>query len=215
MALETLQIEHVPSDHHVYAALFRDVQNVDFLQAQLIGKNPQFEYAFIDASTIISRTHLLAAIFRALNTLTEGTLQTPNVHSDIVIGLSPTNNISESYRRYGLTPSKTRDVLVIKVIYPKPAQPPVVSSENSTSSRSSSEQPTPESIWQHLTTHIQGKPVPLTDGELAKSTDWQKVRKYYKLNGVPRVERIDKADEEGRRREMEGLVVSGIALRGL
>lgn len=93
MALETLQIEHVPSDHHVYAALFRDVQNVDFLQAQLIGKNPEFEYAFIDASVIISRTHLFAAIFRALNTLTEGTLQTPNVHSDIVIGLNPTNNV--------------------------------------------------------------------------------------------------------------------------
>ena len=41
------------------------------------------------------------------------------------------------------------------------------------------------------------------------------MRKYYKLNGVPGVERIDKKDEEGRRREMEGLVVSGIALRGL
>ncbi|EAA36381.1 hypothetical protein GE21DRAFT_2362 [Neurospora crassa] len=207
MALETLQIEHVPSDHHVYAALFRDVQNVDFLQAQLIGKNPEFEYAFIDASVIISRTHLFAAIFRALNTLTEGTLQTPNVHSDIVIGLSPTNNISESYRRYGLTPSKTRDVLVIKIVYPK------LSSENSTIT--SEQQPTPESIWQHLTTHIQGTPVPLTNEELAKSTDWAKVRKYYKLNGVPGVERIDKADEEGRRKEMEGLVISGIALRGL
>lgn len=96
MALETLQIEHVPSDHHVYAALFRHVQNVDFLQAQLIGKNPEFEYAFIDASVLISRTHLFAAIFRALNTLTEGTLQTPNVHSDIVIGLSPTNNVRSS-----------------------------------------------------------------------------------------------------------------------
>ncbi|KAK3495739.1 kinase binding protein CGI-121-domain-containing protein [Neurospora crassa] len=207
MALETLQIEHVPSDHHVYAALFRDVQNVDFLQAQLIGKNPEFEYAFIDASVIISRTHLFAAIFRALNTLTEGTLQTPNVHSDIVIGLSPTNNISESYRRYGLTPSKTRDVLVIKVVYPK------LSSENSTIT--SEQQPTPESIWQHLTTHIQGTPVPLTNEEFTKSTDWAKVRKYYKLNGVPDVERIDKADEEGRRKEMEGLVISGIALRGL
>lgn len=205
MALETFQIEHVPVDHHIYGALFRDVQNVDFLQAQLIGKNPEFEYAFIDASVIISRTHLLAAIFRALNNLTEGTLQTPNVHSDIVIGLSPTNNISESYRRYGLTPSKTRDVLVVKVVHPK------VSAENSTIQSLQ----TPESIWQHLTTHVQGTPVPLTDEEFAKSADWQKVRKYYKLNGVPGVERIDKADEEGRRKEMEALVVSGIALRGL
>lgn len=97
MALETLHIEHVPADHHIYGALFRDVQNVDFLQAQLIGKNPEFEYAFIDASVIISRTHLFVAIFRALNTLTEGTLQTPNVHSDIVIGLSPTNNVCFSF----------------------------------------------------------------------------------------------------------------------
>lgn len=52
MALETLALEHVPSDHAVHIALFRDVSNADFLHKQLLSRNADFEYAFIDASIV-------------------------------------------------------------------------------------------------------------------------------------------------------------------
>lgn len=52
MSLETLTLEHLPETHHVHLALFRNVQNASFLHEQLLARNSDFEYAFIDASTV-------------------------------------------------------------------------------------------------------------------------------------------------------------------
>jgi EKC/KEOPS complex subunit CGI121/TPRKB len=86
-------IEHLPPDYAVYAALFTDVANAAFLQAQLIARNADFEYALVDAATVVSRTHLLAAVYKAVLAHKGGTLKTPNVHSETVLSLSPSLNV--------------------------------------------------------------------------------------------------------------------------
>ncbi|GAB1309829.1 EKC/KEOPS complex subunit CGI121 [Madurella fahalii] len=199
MALEKLDLEHVPPVYRVYAAFFRDVANTEFLHAQLLSRNGEFEYAFVDASSVASRLHLLSAVYNALNVLIDGSLRTPNVHSEIVVSLSTNNNIADAYRRWGITPGKTKDLIVVKVVSPLSAP--------------EAQTQTPESIWAHLMKHIEGIPTPLTDPELSHATDWSKVRKYYRLNGVPALEKL--GDEEERRRQMERLVIMGMALRGL
>ncbi len=82
--------------------LFRDVTNAAALQAQLVARNRAFEYAFVDASAVASRTHVLAAVFRAVTVLLlpspndgppSSSLRTPNVHSEIVYSLSPSSNV--------------------------------------------------------------------------------------------------------------------------
>ncbi|KAL2261945.1 hypothetical protein VTK26DRAFT_2953 [Humicola hyalothermophila] len=206
MALEKIQLEHIPQGYQVYAALFRDVTNTEFLHSQLLSRNSEFEYAFIDASSVISRLHLLSAVYSALNTLIDGTLRTANVHSEIVVSLNTNSNIADAYRRWGITPGKTKDLIVVKVVQP--------SSSNAPDERSPQQQAqAQDSIRAHLTQHVDGTPVPLTDTELSKTTDWPRVRKYYRLNGVPALEKI--TDEDERRREMEKLAVMGMALRGL
>ncbi|KAK4041857.1 kinase binding protein CGI-121-domain-containing protein [Parachaetomium inaequale] len=203
MALERLDLEHLPAACQVYAAFFRDVSNAEFLHAQLLSRNGEFEYAFIDASSVISRLHLLSAIYSAVNVLLDGALRTPNVHSEIVVSLNTNNNIADAYRRWGITPGKTKDLIVVKVVAPP--------------SGAQEEPPTPiqtqQAIWDHLTQHVQGIPKPLTDAELARAIDWPKVRKYYRLNGVPALERV--ADEQERWRQSERLAIMGMALRGL
>ena len=72
---------------------------------------------------------------------------------------------------------------------------------------------TPEAIWAHLTEHVKGKPVSVTDSEITRATDWHKVRKYYKLNGVLALEKV--TNEAERQRKMEQLAIMGMALRGL
>lgn len=91
--LETIPIEHIPSTHSVHVALFRDVTNTEFLQSQLLSRNPDFEYAFVDATTIASRFHLLSAVYKAITIETSGNMKTPNVHSEIVCSLSSNNNV--------------------------------------------------------------------------------------------------------------------------
>jgi EKC/KEOPS complex subunit CGI121/TPRKB len=92
---------------------------------------------------------------------------------------------------------------VIKVVPPPPSSTP-------TEAETTTQQ---QAIWDHLRQHVQGTPAPLTDAELAQATDWPKVRKYYRLNGVPALERA--ADEHERRKGMESLAIMGMALRGL
>ncbi|KAM0262770.1 hypothetical protein ACHAQJ_001564 [Trichoderma viride] len=237
MSLETVVLEHVPSSYKVHLALFRNVRNAGFLHQQLLARNGEFEYAFIDASTvsndelsmgcasvywvtplrssidlnkrgsegnlrlqrdgIVSRTHLLSAIFKAVNSSANGILKTPNVHSETVVSLSSSSNIADAYRRFGVSPSTT-DLFVVKITFPSDSIPI----------------PAPaDTISQHLRDNVQGDAVPATDENIASITDVRTVRKNYKLNGLAWLDTIK--DELVKQEEVERLVLGGMALRGL
>jgi EKC/KEOPS complex subunit CGI121/TPRKB len=68
-------------------------------------------------------------------------------------------------------------------------------------------------VWAHLQTHVEGFAAPLPDTEISAATDWARVRKYYKLNGVPAVEGLRTEEDKAREREM--LILSAMALRGV
>ncbi|KAG8411425.1 hypothetical protein J3458_015486 [Metarhizium acridum] len=199
MTLEALSIEHIPPSYKVYLGLYQSVHNADFLHQQLLSRNADFEYAFVDASVAVSRRQLLSAVFKAVTAATNGSLKTPNVHSEIVVSLNPSNNITDSYRRFGISPT-TKNLVVIKVTY-------------SSGSPESNSAPSKESIQAHLAEHVKGTPIEVTDANIAATTDISKVRKYYKLNGLDWLEAIE--DEQKKRAELDTLVVSAIALRGL
>ncbi|KAJ1330895.1 Kinase binding protein CGI-121 [Microdochium nivale] len=220
-ALETIQLEHVPSTHSVHVALYRDVQNAEFLQQQLLARNQEFEYAFIDASCIISRLQVLAAVHKAVMIQSGGNMKTPNIHSEIVCSLSPTNNIAEAYRRFGITPS-SKDIVIVKVLISPSPFTTTTSTSPPLPPQQQQQQQSAETVAAHLTAHVQGTPEPFTDAALAQSTDWVKVRKYYKLNG-PGVAVLGGGQpksggdggDEATRRELETLVLGGMALRGI
>ncbi|KFY03244.1 hypothetical protein O988_01621 [Pseudogymnoascus sp. VKM F-3808] len=163
MSLTTIPIDHLPPGHAVHIALFHSVANAAFLHEQLLAGNTDFEYALIDASVIVSKVQILAAAFRAINDNLEGRLRTRNVHSEIVFCLSPNNNIAESFRRFGVSPTTT-SLIAIKTT--SPSSPPSL---------------TPATIQEHLASAVEGKQVPFSDEELGTVTDWARVRKVYKL----------------------------------
>ncbi|KAL6810352.1 kinase binding protein CGI-121 domain-containing protein [Trichoderma sp. SZMC 28015] len=197
MAVETIELEHVPASYRVYLALFRNVKNAAFLHQQLLARNAEFEYAFIDASTIVSRMHLLSAVFKAVNNSVTGALKTPNVHSETVVSLSSSNNIADAYRRFGVSPSTT-DLFVVKIVFPTDSNPVPASADV---------------ISKHLTDNVEGDAVPATDDTIETITDVRAVRKSYKLNGLAWLDGIK--DELVKRKEIERLVLGGMALRGV
>jgi hypothetical protein len=93
--METITLPHLP-DSPIQVCLFNNVQNAAFLRQQLLEGNTDFEYAFLDASVLISRSHVLAACFRAICDSLNGRLKSRNVHSEIVFSLSSNNNVSFS-----------------------------------------------------------------------------------------------------------------------
>ena len=56
--LETIQLSHVPENIPVHVALYKDLKNASFLREQLISGNAEFQYAFIDASTVGSQAQI-------------------------------------------------------------------------------------------------------------------------------------------------------------
>ncbi|KAF7919803.1 hypothetical protein EAE99_008348 [Botrytis elliptica] len=201
--LQTIPLEHLPESHTLHIALYRNITNASFLHQQLLTGNTDFEYAFIDASVVLSKLHILAAAYRAINDALEERLKSRNIHSEIVFSLSMNNNIAESFRRFGITPTTT-SLLVVKVA---PA--------------SSASQ-----ISERLSSVIEGEPVPFDDESLASMVDIARVKKLYKLNvtgggggkkgGANGVNGVNgkvesKADE---RKELEVMVLGAMALRG-
>ncbi|KYK57967.1 Kinase binding protein [Drechmeria coniospora] len=197
MSMEKVSLEHLPSEYAIHLALFREVENAAFLHQQLLGRNPAFEYAFVDASVVVSRRQLLSVVFKATLAAVNGTLKTPNVHSEIVVSLSTSSNIADAYRRFGVSPS-TKDLLVVKVTFPTESEPRPVSSDG---------------IWEHLRSNVQGRAVDASDENIATATDLAKVRKYYKLNGLGWLDAIQ--DDGEKRAEMEMLILGAMALRGV
>lgn len=92
LSMETAVLPHL-QDHSLHFALFKNVTNASFLRQQLLDGNTDFEYAFLDASVLLSRRHIFAACFRAINDSLAGRMKSRNVHSEIVFSLSPTNNV--------------------------------------------------------------------------------------------------------------------------
>lgn len=50
--VQAIQLAHVPPELTLFVGLFRNVKNAAFLREQLLAGNAEFEYAFIDASTV-------------------------------------------------------------------------------------------------------------------------------------------------------------------
>jgi len=103
-----------------------------------------------------------------------------------------------------MTPT-SRDIVIVKVI--------VTPAETATDHATSPPATTAQAVEEHLLANVQGKSVPFTDDTLSQLTDLGRVRKYYKLNGIGWLDAIK--DQATKNREMDALIMGGIALRGL
>jgi EKC/KEOPS complex subunit CGI121/TPRKB len=124
------------------------------------------------------------------------------------ISLLTQEQIAESFRRFGITPTTT-NLLIIKVTTPPS---PLTASE----------------IQSHLTSSIEGEQVPFEDSILQQLTDVPRVKKIYKLNSSGGGKKnaqlngtamdglsINRNGEENERKELELLVLGAMALRGV
>lgn len=105
--------------------------------------------------------------------------------------------IADAYRRFGVSPSTT-DLFVVKIVFPTDSNPVPASAD---------------AISKHLTDNVEGDAVPATDDTIETITDVRAVRKSYKLNGLAWLDGIK--DELAKRKEIERLVLGGMALRGV
>jgi len=188
-------LPHYPT-HPILITLYKDVTNAAFLRSQLLEANPAFDYAFLDATMILSARHLLLATTLALHSYIQGTMKTRTPHSELVFRLHPNNNIGESYRKFGISDTTTSLIAVKFSVTPEITQ---------------------ESVGKHLSEVVQGSPIPISEEgeELGTWADEAKIRKIYKLTdggkGKKGAVNGAAADEKAL---LESVVLGTITLKG-
>ncbi|SCW02762.1 LAFE_0F13718g1_1 [Lachancea fermentati] len=100
-------------EYSIYVYLFCDVKN----SAELRGKVAELPFALIDASAICSREQLFSAIYKTILENTYNRIRTKSLNSECILSLSPTSNIGEAFRRFGINEHSSN--IVCLAIVPK------------------------------------------------------------------------------------------------
>ncbi|KAL2710307.1 hypothetical protein KLU848_1102 [Kluyveromyces marxianus] len=90
---------------------YANVSNADVLRSKLM----ELPFAFIDARTVISVEQISSAIYKALVESTYNRMRTKTLHSECILSLSPSSNIGDALKRFGIKEDST-NLIVIKIV---------------------------------------------------------------------------------------------------
>lgn len=103
-------IENSPN-YTMNLALFTDVTNSNELRQLLVqGK---LEAALLNACMVTDPFHVLVAGHKAFQVFQQEKMKTRTLHSEIIFNLSPSTNINESFKKFGILDSTSNVLLVM------------------------------------------------------------------------------------------------------
>jgi tRNA threonylcarbamoyladenosine modification (KEOPS) complex Cgi121 subunit len=100
----TMKFKNLPA---VYVHQYNNVQNATELLTSLV------DVTCLDAQRILSLEHLKAAIRKAFMAQEQNRMKTRSIYSEILHSLSPDNNVSQSFRSFGISKTTTSVLCVV------------------------------------------------------------------------------------------------------
>ncbi|XP_072025831.1 EKC/KEOPS complex subunit Tprkb-like [Amphiura filiformis] len=108
---ESHKLELFPGSS-ITVALFRDVKNVAELKSA-VSEAGKIEATLLSPKLILSPFQIVVATNKAMHNKKYKKMKTRNVNSEVLFNLSPTNHITESFRKFGLSYEDTCVVVVV------------------------------------------------------------------------------------------------------
>ncbi|XP_042259854.1 EKC/KEOPS complex subunit TPRKB [Thunnus maccoyii] len=148
----TRELELYP-DHSVTQMLFKEVKNAAELRQKAVeGK---INGALINPTMLLNPFQVLVAANKAVHLQKIGKMKTRSLFSEIIFNLSPTNNISEAFKKFGISDGDD-SVLVVLVHNKDESQ-----------------------LLSDITAKVNGRQVPVED--VSSLSDLAKIKKLYKV----------------------------------
>ncbi|XP_029969348.1 EKC/KEOPS complex subunit TPRKB [Salarias fasciatus] len=148
----TQELELFPGKK-VTQLLFKEVKNAAVLRKSAVeGK---INGALINPTMLVSPFQVLVAANKAVHLQTIEKMKTRSLYSEIIFNLSPTNNISEAFKRFGI--SDGDDSVMVVVVHDKDES----------------------QLLSDITSKVEGRQVPVED--VSSLSDAAKIKKLYKV----------------------------------
>ncbi|CAJ1054420.1 EKC/KEOPS complex subunit TPRKB [Xyrichtys novacula] len=148
----TRELELFP-DHKVTQLLFKDVKNSrELRQCAVEGK---ISGALINPTMLVNPFQVLVAANKAVHSQKSGKMKTRSLYSEIIFNLSPTNNISEAFKRFGI--SDGDDSVMVVLVYDRNESPSL----------------------SNIVAKVDGQQVPV--GDLSSLSNLTKIKQLYKV----------------------------------
>ncbi|XP_034019272.1 EKC/KEOPS complex subunit TPRKB [Thalassophryne amazonica] len=148
----TQDLELFP-EHSVTQMLFKEVKNTTELRKSAV--EGQLNAALINPTTLVNPFQVLVATNKAVHLQKMGKMKTRSLYSEIIFNLSPTNNISEAFKRFGISDGDNA-VLVVLVHNKEESQ-----------------------LLSDIRAKVNGQQVPVED--VSSLSDLAKIKKLYKV----------------------------------
>ncbi|XP_062238579.1 EKC/KEOPS complex subunit TPRKB isoform X1 [Platichthys flesus] len=148
----THELELFP-DRKVTQVLFQEVKNAAELRQ--IAVDGQINAALINPTMLVHPLQVLVAANKAVHLQNTGKMKTRSLNSEIIFNLSPTNKISEAFKRFGI--SDGDDSVMVVMVHDK----------------------NESQLVEDIVTKVDGRQVPVE--ELSSLSDSANIRKLYKV----------------------------------